>query len=204
MLNRKLIATLFLVMTVLFAGSTLYAQESTRQTTSRQTQQPTYGEKVQSGGQKAGLGVAGGVIPGGSIISRSRKSGSIVAQAATSEAGKFDLGILPAGVYELSVQVKSSNVDPKSAKLEGCVVVVQGASGGPVIAEWDLKLNKAARIQETPENARMRILSDNKTRLADAKIESGLIIIESDGKTSISGTLKTKHDTAKNSINNVR
>jgi hypothetical protein len=161
----------------------------------KQPQGATFGERVNLGLQQAGAAVAngaalvGGVIPGGNIISAAVSSvtnltnmpGGAAASAGYAATGVVNLG---SGGGGMSTTVGG-----------GGAPVASGVTSGPNLSQGlasnDVGMANNSLAEMSRQNAQMLQVQIAMQR-------------ENQVFTSVSNVLKTKHDTVKNSISNIR
>lgn len=161
----------------------------------KQTQGATFGERVNAGLQQAGAAVAsgaalvGGVIPGAGIVSAAVSSvtnlsnmpGGAAASAGYAATGVVNLG---SGGGGMSTTVGG-----------GGGSVTTGTTSGPNlgsgVASNDVSMANNSIAEMSKQNAQMMQVQIAMQR-------------ENQVFTSVSNVLKTKHDTVKNSISNIR
>ncbi|MEW5741468.1 MAG: hypothetical protein AB1938_21280 [Myxococcota bacterium] len=161
----------------------------------KQTQGATFGERVNAGLQQAGAAVAsgaalvGGVIPGAGIVSAAVSSvtnlsnmpGGAAASAGYAATGVVNLG---SGGGGMSTTVGG-----------GGGAVTSGTTSGPNLssglASNDVGMANNSIAEMSRQNAQMMQVQIAMQR-------------ENQVFTSVSNVLKTKHDTVKNSISNIR
>ncbi|MBK9316570.1 MAG: carboxypeptidase regulatory-like domain-containing protein [Acidobacteria bacterium] len=138
---------------------------------------------------------AGQGIPGINVGLKKKPPGIIIQRIRTNEKGGFSFGVLPAGSYAVVIEehplevMKSKNHN--SSKSNTCIVVIEGGTSGPINREW-------VSAEETS------VATSRQTQASSFGEKAFELPFESDGRTEVRGTLKTKHDTAKNSIGNIR
>lgn len=161
----------------------------------KQTQGATFGERVNAGLQQAGSAVAsgaalvGGVIPGAGIVSAavssvtslSNQAGSPAASAGYAATGVVNLGSGGGGM--------STTVGGGGGSVTTGGVSSPNLSQG--VASNDVGMANNSIADMTKQNAQMMQVQIAMQR-------------ENQMFTSVSNVLKTKHDTVKNSISNIR
>lgn len=161
----------------------------------RQSQGATFGEKVNAGLQQAGNAVAngaalvGGVIPGAGIVSAAISSVTNLSNmpgAAAASAGYAATGVvnLSSGGGGMSTTVGGGG----GAITTGGVLAPNLTQG---VASNDIAMANNSIAEMSRQNAQMMQVQIAMQR-------------ENQMFTSISNVLKTKHDTVKNSISNIR
>jgi hypothetical protein len=149
---------------------------------------PQKGPEVVAGAPLKGVDVKLGKNPGGSPAARTT----------TDSKGKFNLGVVPAGSYILTLDLPEepkATGDSSSAKEKGPSAVnvklarigIDGAVGGPINRGWDPKSKKP--FDQAPQ-------STAKTT------DQEKIILESDGKTPLTGIVETAIVKPKSNITN--
>lgn len=165
-------------------------------TVGKQTQGATFGERVNAGIQQAGSAIAsgaalvGGVIPGAGIVSAAVSSVTNLSNmpgAASASAGYAATGVvnLGSGSGGMSTTVGAGGGSVTTGGSVGAPNLTQGASGNSV----GMMNNEVAAM--TQENSKMLQVQMAMQR-------------ENQVFSSVSNVLKTKHDTVKNSISNIR
>jgi hypothetical protein len=119
-----------------------------------------------AGAPLKGVDVKLGKNPGGSPAART-----------TNDSGSFDFGVLPKGSYYLIIASHSTDKNAPAT----CDVEINGAEGGTVKAEWDLKNG--------------RVLN---TGGGTARSSGDRIILNSDGSHPLNGVVKSKSNIANN------
>ncbi|MBU8895009.1 hypothetical protein DRW03_01960 [Corallococcus sp. H22C18031201] len=170
---------------------------NTQMTTARQTPNTTFGARVQSGLNNAagavgaGVGAVAGMVPGGSIVSAavssaqtfSGSAGSGIAggpYAGTMSAGAGSASLLAGSGAVASTNVGGSTGSPSTLGTSG----VGGSVGDQVNGNFSLG-------QMQNDNVKLLNLQ------AAMQHESQVF-------TAVSNVMKSRHDTIKNSIGNVR
>ncbi len=164
------------------------ARISTNLTVGKQTQQSSFGERVQSGLQQTGSALAngaalvGGALPGGAIISAAVSSVSRLGGGA-STAAYAATGAMPVGGGGINTTVGGGST------------AVGGSVGGPNLTQG------TSGGQVGMMNNEMQAMSDQNMQMMQVQIQMQR---ENQVFSSVSNVLKTKHDTVKNSISNIR
>lgn len=156
-------------------------------TTGRQTQGLTFGEKVSQGLQTAGSAIAsgaslvGGVLPGVGLVS-----------AAVSSVGQL-------------TNMPGSTAAAGGYAATGVVAANGGANGPPIIATGNglptVTGGTGSPGQVGVMNNELAAMTSENSQLLQVQIA---LQRENQTFTSVSNALKTKHDTVKNTISNVR
>ncbi len=165
------------------------ARLSTNVTVGRQTQGSTFGERMHAGLQQAGNVIAngaslvGGALPGGAIISAAVSSVTNMAGGAASASyaaqGTVNVGGSGGGI----------NTTVGSGSVVGAGSGAPNLSGGG--ASNTIGQMNTDVAQATADNAKLLQVQISMQR-------------ENQVFSSVSNVLKTKHDTVKNSISNIR
>jgi len=138
---------------------------------------------------------AGEGIPNVDVGLRKKPPGVIIQRTRTNEKGGFSFGVLQAGSYAVVIEehpagtLKRSNLNLSKSNI--CVVVIEGGASGQITREW------AATGNASAETARQTQSSSFGEKVFELPFESV-------GRTEVRGTIKSKHDTVKNSIGNIR
>ena len=128
----------------------------------------------------AATAFAGAPLKGVDVKLGKNPGGSPAARATTDAKGGFDLGVVPAGSYALTL-------GPSAAAAQ-CAIEVKGAKGGPIKVGWDFA--KRASFDLAAQAAGRISLSQDK------------IILESDGQNPLVGTVEAAVVKAKSNIGN--
>jgi hypothetical protein len=184
-------------------GNLMGPRMSTNLSVQKQSSQTTFGQRVQAGvnavggAVSSGVGLATGMLPGGGIVSAAVSSMSVLSQGATGGSSTPYSTSLPgvgAGAGAGGTGVPSVNTTvggPGSVGIPG----TGGGGGGSL----NIGGNGGATGSEfAPELAGM--FNEQKNLL---KMQATLQH-ESQRFTAISNVMKTRHDTIKNSIGNIR
>ncbi len=168
------------------------ARISTNFTVGKQTQGASFGERVQAGLHQAGSAIAsgaalvGGALPGGAIIS-----------AAVSSVTQMSGGASSAAYAATGVNTVGGGT--------GGINTTVGAGGGPVTTGGSVgspNLGSGAATNNVGMmNNELASASSENAKLLQVQIQMQR---ENQVFTSVSNVLKTKHDTVKNSIGNIR
>ena len=148
--------------------------------------------------QKGPEGVAGAPLKGVDVKLGKNPGGSPAARTTTDSKGKFNLGIVPAGSYILTLDISEepqATGDSSSAKEKGPSAVnvklarirIDGAVGGPINRGWDPKSKKP-----------FDLAAQSTAKTTDQE----KIILESDGKTPLTGIVETAIVKPKSNITN--
>ncbi len=183
-------------------GSLMGPRMSTNLSVQKQSSQTTFGQRVQAGvnavggAVSSGVGMATGMLPGGGIVSAAVSSMSVLSQGATGNASTPYSSSLPGGAGGAGgggVGVPSVNTtvgSPGGVGIPGTggggSLNIGGNGGGAVGAEFGGEL--AGMFQEQKNLLKMQ-----------ASLQH-----EGQRFTAISNVMKTRHDTIKNSIGNIR
>jgi hypothetical protein len=174
---------------------------STNLSVQKQSSQTTFGQRVQAGvnavggAVSSGVGMATGMLPGGGIVSAAVSSMSVLSQGATGTPSTQYSTSLPGGAGGSGaggVGVPSVNTTVGSPGGVGIPGTGGGGSlniggnGGAVAGEFGGEL--AGMFQEQKNLLKMQ-----------ASLQQ-----EGQKFTAISNVMKTRHDTIKNSIGNIR
>lgn len=170
------------------------ARLSTNVTVGRQTQSTTFGERLHQGLASAGSAIAsgaalvGGALPGGAIISAAVSS-------VTNLAGQG--GSTGSASYAMTgvTGVSSGTALNTTVGSSGGTVAVGSSSTGP-----NFTAGAASNNLGTMNGELLQASQDN-SKLLQVQIAMQR---ENQVFTSVSNVLKTKHDTVKNSISNIR
>jgi hypothetical protein len=173
-------------------------------TIARQTPKTDFGDRMKAGLDTAagvvanGAAVVGGLIPGGAIVSAAVSSVGAMTNNVTPGSGAVSAqygatGVVNLGSGGMNTTVGGSGggnvlggINMGTTVGGGVNYVPGGGNGGGVVGDSNQML-----IQSQSENAQMM-------KLQMAMQRENLVF------TSVSNVLKTRHDTAKNSISNVR
>jgi hypothetical protein len=175
--------------------STLPNRLSMNVTVGKQTQSSTFGEKVNYGLNAAGgalvsgASLLGGVIPGVGVISAAVNSAaqfSGLPGGAASSAGYAATGVVTVGSGGMSTTVGGN----------GTSAVVAGSGTGNVNYQAGASSNQTGAM-----NNEISTMAAENSKLLQTQIAMQR---ENQVFTSVSNVLKTKHDTVKNTISNVR
>lgn len=160
----------------------------------QQSQGSTFGERLNAGLQQAGSVVAngaslvGGVVPGAGIISAAVSSvtnlSTVMPGAASASASYAATGVMP-----LSSGGMSTTVGATGGTVMGGTTTGPNLTAGSAHNNVGMMNNEISNI--TAENSKLL-----QTQIALQR--------ENQVFTSVSNVLKTKHDTVKNSISNIR
>jgi hypothetical protein len=184
-------------------GSLMGPRMSTNLSVQKQSSQTTFGQRVQAGvnavggAVSSGVGMATGMLPGGGIVSAAVSSMSVLSQGATGSASTQYSTTLPGGAGGGGgggVGVPSVNTTigaPGGVGIPGtggggAAGLNIGGNGGAAGAEFGGEL--AGMFQQQKELLKMQ-----------ASLQH-----EGQRFTAISNVMKTRHDTIKNSIGNIR
>lgn len=157
-------------------------------TTGRQSQGSTFGEKVSNGLQAAGTTIAngaslvGGFIPGAGVVSAAVSSVSRLTNMPGSSASAA--GYAATGVVNLS-----------GGGTSGSSTVSTGGTSGVNLT------GGASNNQVGTMNSELANMTAENSKLLQVQIA---LQRENQVFTSVSNSMKTKHDTIKNSISNIR
>jgi hypothetical protein len=173
---------------------------STNLSVQKQSSQTTFGQRVQAGvnavggAVSSGVGMATGMLPGGGIVSAAVSSMSVLSQGATGNASTPYSATLPTGpggsggggvgVPSVNTTIGTPGVGIPGTGGGGSLNI--GGNGGAVGAEFGGEL--AGMFQEQKNLLKMQ-----------ASLQH-----EGQRFTAISNVMKTRHDTIKNSIGNIR
>ncbi len=163
---------------------------STNFTVAKQTQQSSFGEKVQSGLAQTGSALAngaalvGGALPGGAIISAAVSSVTTMGGASTASYAATGVG---GGGSGMAVGTTGGT----------------GMSSGGSVGGANLSQGSATQIGANV-NSGAGGISDTAKQMNDMLAVQMQMQKENQVFTSVSNVLKTKHDTVKNSISNIR
>ncbi|MBK7860068.1 MAG: hypothetical protein IPJ65_15925 [Archangiaceae bacterium] len=178
---------------------------SSNVTIQRQTPKTDFGDRMKSGIDTAagvvanGAAVVGGIIPGGAIVSAAVSSIGAMTNnvtpthggvAVAAQYGQGANGVMTLGGGSGGVNTTSGGGALGGVNIGSTVSSTNGTNyatgGGSAVGDMNQQL-----IQSQTENAQMM-------KLQLAMQRENLVF------TSVSNVLKTRHDTAKNSISNVR
>lgn len=191
-----LIASLAFVMmlmpSAIIAGKSLASGINTRSIATIEILNPALapqkGPEVVAGAPLKGCDVKLGKPPGGSPAARTT----------TDAKGKFNFGLMPKGSYYLTLDLPeskntgslaetTSRTDPASADVKAVLITIDGAPGGQIKRGWD------------PKNKKPIELGPQSTAKAAGEEK---IILESDGRTPLTGTVQTAVVKSKSNISN--
>jgi hypothetical protein len=159
----------------------------------KQSQGSTFGEKVNLGLQQAGSALAsgasliGGALPGAGIISAAVSSVGRLSNLPGAPAAAA--GYATSGVISMGGGGLSTTVGPG-----GATTVVTGGTATPTIGTG------ATSNQVGMMNTELATMTEENGKMLQVQIQ---LQRENQVFTSVSNTLKTKHDTVKNSIGNI-
>jgi hypothetical protein len=168
------------------------ARLSTNFTVGRQSQGATFGERMQAGLAQAGniigqgAALVGGALPGGSILSAAVSSVTNLSSqgGSTGAAGFASTGVVNVG----------GGINTTVSSTGGTVAVGSGTANPNLTAGGST--NNVGTM-----NSEIMAASQENSKLLQVQIAMQR---ENQVFTSVSNVLKTKHDTVKNSISNVR
>jgi hypothetical protein len=149
---------------------------------------PQKGPEVVAGAPLKGVDVKLGKNPGGSPAARTT----------TDSKGKFNLGVVPAGSYILTLDLPeepkatedSSRTDekgPSAVNVKLALIRIDGAVAGVTVRGWDPKSKKS-----------FEVAAQSTAKATDQE----KIILESDGKTPLTGIVETGIVKPKSNITN--
>jgi len=182
-------------------GNLMGPRMSTNLSVQKQSSQTTFGQRVQAGvnavggAVSSGVGMATGMLPGGGIVSAAVSSMSVLSQGATGTPSTQYSTTLPGGAGGSGgggMGVPSVNTtigSPGGVGIPGTGgggSLNIGGNGGAVAGEFGGEL--AGMFQEQKNLLKMQ-----------ASLQQ-----EGQKFTAISNVMKTRHDTIKNSIGNIR
>jgi hypothetical protein len=150
--------------------------------------------------QKGPESTTGAPLKGVDVKLGKNPGGSPAARATTDDKGKFNLGVVPAGSYILTLSlpedsglnqgsgtISTKEKGPSAVNVKLARITIEGAPGGRTVRGWDPKNKKAVDLTST---------SAGKSTAADK------IIIESDGRNPITGICETTIVKSKSNISN--
>jgi hypothetical protein len=150
--------------------------------------------------QKGPEAVAGAPLKGVDVKLGKNPGGSPAARATTDGNGKFNLGVVPAGSYILTLDfpeesklnqgsgtLSTKEKGPSAVNVKLALITVDGAVGGRMVRGWD------------PKNKRSVDLTTKSTEKAAAPEK---IILESDGHNPLTGICQTAIVRSKSNITN--
>ena len=150
--------------------------------------------------QKGPESTTGAPLKGVDVKLGKNPGGSPAARAATDDKGKFNLGVVPAGSYILTLSftedsglnqgsgtISTKEKSPSAVNVKLARITLDGAIGGRTVRGWDPKNKKAVDLTST---------STGKSTGGDK------IIIESDGRNPITGICETAVVKSKSNISN--
>jgi hypothetical protein len=206
MLNRKSVRALILSVVVILIISLLAAAISLT------TQKPINKTDAKPIG-----------LPGIQVTAVNKSNPTAKPQTAVTDAeGGFNLGLLPAGTYALTlavtdaaiaarnkdVYIKQSGTNRQATSLTTLKITIEGTDEGVVVRGWDVKEEKPVNLTRESLQQRLGGLVDmqkqNPSSRSDqtAKTDSGPdIIFTTDGKQKIKGGV---HDASMSAIQNTR
>lgn len=171
---------------------------STNITTARQTPNTGFGARLQNGlnhaagAVGAGVGAVAGMIPGGQIVSAAVSS----VHTFSSSSGSGMSGAPYAGVMSTAVAPAASGVGGTVAGTTGVPVV--GNVGTPPVGGGTVNGSTTDTVNG---NFSLTKMAEENSKLLNLQ---AAIQQESQTFTAISNVMKSRHDTIKNSISNVR
>ena len=167
------------------------ARISTNFTVGKQTQQSSFGEKMQDNLGRAGSALAngaalvGGQLPGGALISAAVSSVTSLGGGSPSSSATYAAtGAMPVGGGGNNTTVGA-----------GGAVGGGASTGGPNLTQGGTSGNVGTMNNEVAQ------MSSENMKMMQVQIQMQR---ENQVFSSVSNVLKTKHDTVKNSISNIR
>jgi hypothetical protein len=146
--------------------------------------------------QKGPQIVAGAPLKGCDVKLGKPPGGSPAARTTTDSKGKFNLGVMPKGAYFLTLDLPDESTAPSaeasrktdpSNESKACLITIDGAAGGQIKRGWDPKHKKPFELG-----------SQNTAKSSDQE----KIILESDGRTPLTGIVQTAIVKSKSNITN--
>ena len=150
--------------------------------------------------QKGPESTTGAPLKGVDVKLGKNPGGSPAARVTTDDKGKFNLGVVPAGSYILTLSftedsglnqgsgtISTKEKSPSAVNVKLARITLDGAIGGRTVRGWDPKNKKAVDLTST---------STGKSTGGDK------IIIESDGRNPITGICETAVVKSKSNISN--
>jgi hypothetical protein len=150
--------------------------------------------------QKGPEVVAGAPLKGVDVKLGKNPGGSPAARATTDSEGKFNLGVVPAGSYILTLDfpdesklnqgsgtISTKEKGPSAVNVKLALITIDGAVGGRMVRGWD------------PKNKKSVDLATKSTAKAAAPEK---IILESDGHNPLIGICETAIVKSKSNITN--
>lgn len=170
---------------------------STNVTTARVTPDTSFAARVQSGVGTAanvvagGVGMAANLVPGGSVVSAAVSSLTTFGNSSGSGSAPYVGAALASGGVPMSTTVNSGG----NVTIPGSSTGTTGSSTGSV------SLPNGGTSTGTEFNGEMQSMFAEQKKLLGVQITMQR---ENQTFTTISNVLKTRHDTTKNSIGNIR
>ena len=169
---------------------------STNVTTQRVTPDTGFSARVQSGLSTAanvvagGVGVAANLVPGGSVVSAAVSSLTTFGNASGSGAAPY-----------YGAAVASGGVPMNTTVGAGGGGAIPGAGGSPVSNNGQVSLPGGGGVSGGEFNGEMSSMFAEQKKLLGVQISMQR---ENQVFSTISNVLKTRHDTSKNAIGNIR
>lgn len=186
-------------------GNLMGPRMSTNLSVQKQSSQTTFGQRVQAGvnavggAVSSGVGLATGMLPGGGIVSAAVSSMSVLSQGATGHAGNQYSATIPGGATTGGGAGGSGVPSVNTTVGAPGGVAIPGTGGGTGAGGLNIGGGGSNVAGEfSPELSGM--FNEQKNLL---KMQASL---QHEGQrfTAISNVMKTRHDTIKNSIGNIR
>lgn len=169
---------------------------NTQMTTARQTPNTSFGARVQNGLNNtvgavgAGVGAVAGFVPGAGIVSAAVSSAQTFSGAAGSGmAGGPYVGVMSTG----SGAVPSTNLPGAGSGLP--------VSGGSTTIGTSVGSSTGTVSDQLTNNGSLKTMMDDNVKLLNMQ---SAMQHESQLFTAVSNVMKSRHDTTKNSIGNIR
>jgi len=168
---------------------------STNVTTPRVTPDTGFAARVQSGVSTAanmvagGLGVAANMVPGGSVVSAAVSSLTTFGNSSGSGSAPYYGAALASGGVPMSTTVNNGGVS------------IPGAGTSPVSNNGSVSLPGGGGVSGGEFNGEMQSMFTEQKKLLGVQIAMQR---ENQVFSTISNVLKTRHDTSKNAIGNIR
>jgi len=185
-------------------GNLMGPRMSTNLSVQKQSSQTTFGQRVQAGvnavggAVSSGVGMATGMLPGGGIVSAAVSSMSVLSQGATGNAGNQYSTTLPGGSTTGGTGTGGTGVPSVNTTVGAPGSVGIPGTGGSGAGGLNIGGGSNVAGEFSPELSGM--FNEQKNLL---KMQASL---QHEGQrfTAISNVMKTRHDTIKNSIGNIR
>ncbi|HLL01378.1 MAG TPA: hypothetical protein VK539_12385 [Myxococcaceae bacterium] len=185
-------------------GNLMGPRMSTNLSVQKQSSQTTFGQRVQAGvnavggAVSSGVGLATGMLPGGGIVSAAVSSMSVLSQGATGHAGNQYSATIPGGATTGGGAGGSGVPSVNTTVGAPGGVAIPGTGGGSGAGGLNIGGGSNVAGEFSPELSGMFAEQKNLLKMQAALQHEGQRF------TAISNVMKTRHDTIKNSIGNIR